>query len=280
MAADAVAGPMALLVASIYSLIRRFVPHYLPPRLIHWALLAIPVQILIWKLAVLYPLLVIDVGYSFRPIWIEALTYPVVGLGVYFSIRKLMIALEIKANCYTVKALWLIPAILGFYFWDIRAPEQIFDNPERQAAIAPVKAAIPSRSLVYWEDGVDQSWLLLNRANFSSAAQTAGSVFSRENALLLAYRTSLLGKMGFKDNTQLWKDKDRASEEKVKTMKIGALETLCVDPNLDFVITRKSTDSLPMFTFSDPGKGRRYHLYSCRQLFALKNGRSKADSRS
>jgi hypothetical protein len=279
-AIDTVAGPMALLVAGAYFLIKRYWTDYLPSRLIHWLLLLIPVQTLIWKLAILYPSLVIDAGYSFRPIWVEALTYPVVSMGIYLVIRKLLAASPAKRTVAAAGVAWLIPALLGFYFWDIREPERIYDTADRQAAIAPVKAAIPDRSLVYWENGVDQAWLLLNRSNFSSATQTAGSVFSRKNALLLAYRTSLLKQTGFKDNTQIWKDKNRTYEDKLKTLKDGALETLCGDSNLDFVITRKTTNSLPILNFLDPGKGKRYNLYSCKRLIALKNGVMKADRRS
>lgn len=66
-----------------------------------------------------------------------------------------------------------------------------------QEDFSELQRLLPSDAVIYWDRGVEVSWLRLHRAFYASGKQGAGDVFSRPNAMTLETRVTLLKQLGF-----------------------------------------------------------------------------------
>ncbi len=80
--------------------------------------------------------------------------------------------------------------------WDQRSPWARYIETVRPGT-HPFDALIPPDAQVYWHDDTAATWVLLQRANFFSAGQSAGLLFNRGTSMVALQRgPALLGVMG------------------------------------------------------------------------------------
>lgn len=211
-----------------------------------------------------------------RPAWLMAFMEMPVALGVLFAGHALSKRLQVNSGWLWVYGTCVLA--IGALYWDVRKPwSPVYDQPAREAAIAPVQATIPRDAVVYWESavqvtpdnlarldrGFERAWLWLRRSNYASFDQAAGNVFYRETAMETARRAAHLRRWGFRDGNLDWKARVRPPQK--QPLNMVRLHGVCSDPVLDFVITDTRLPAAAL-SFEDPMTGRAFSVYDCRSL--------------
>jgi hypothetical protein len=212
-----------------------------------------------------------------RPAWLLGLIQSVpwvvlvVGASVYFlpNLKRISIyALSIVAMCMLA---------IGFKHWDQRGAWNLFDTPERQKAIAPLQKAIPDGAVVYWEQGVVETWFWLKRADYISTVQLAGSIFSPDTAREGMRRMRLMEQAGFQDSS--WDFRKPIRSDRVgRPHSILSLRTICSEPMLTYLILEEPVRELKGKELLDPNTGWKYHIYDCKKLSTSLTSQKLAES--
>lgn len=121
---------------------------------------------------------------------------------------------------------------------------------------------IPVDAVVYWKDNVEMTWFTLGRANYASALQTAGVVFSRQTAIEGKRRMDRLAALGGEDSIFDWGgDASRLPKASVK-----GLVHVCHDPVLGYVILSKDFGVGVIEQYFEKQTGKYFYLYDCALL--------------
>lgn len=145
--------------------------------------------------------------------------------------------------------------------------ETYYDSLDRQQAIKEIKRIIPPASTVYWVNSPRKAWFWLQRANYVSFDQGAGSVFNRANTIELMRRAEHVKNISDLDSEKSWavySKYQKPSNPKIIT--IANFEHLCSDPILDFIITENYDRNLNLTSFEDPLKKIKYGVYDCHNV--------------
>ncbi|MRR50497.1 MAG: hypothetical protein EG825_06220 [Rhodocyclaceae bacterium] len=117
---------------------------------------------------------------------------------------------------------------------------------------------IPESAVVYWHGDFQNSWFLLHRSNYASKQQSVGVVFSRMTAMESRRR---LGNIDtFSRQFDLADSQSPASQS---SQRQRALQLLCADPVLDFVVVPGAFGITPMARWIAPFNAVDYGLYGC-----------------
>lgn len=257
-------GGYALLVLAVFLLGDRYLPDYRPP-VWFWGLLGlVPLQIMVWGMLYVHMAAQWDALFMKQAVWRTYLANPAASLvlagGTYWlSIRDRMPKFMMGFASVAVAG-GLIFATMTWY--DLQ-PELDYDSPARRAAIAPVKARVPNGATVYWVEEPEKAWFWLGRANYLSFSQTAGSVFSRGTAVEALRRAAYVRQASLRDANQYWDERFELASSGLISK--AAIEAVCRDPILDYVIARSLSEGSTLF-FKDPATGWGYRLYECRTL--------------
>jgi hypothetical protein len=160
----------------------------------------------------------------------------------------------------------LVLAVVGTVTCICLAPETWKRWTQRQfppaltAEFAPWRALIPPSSRVLWPESALQTWLLLERPNYLSLAQTAGLVFSRRAAMEMQRRAVALSVIVPPESFFRWSGTGfglAPAPEK--------LERACHTGELDFIVTgshlsRPALAEVPRIVWRSSGGLR---LYRC-----------------
>jgi len=257
-------GGYALLVLAISWLGKRYLPDYKPSAWF-WLLVGlVPLQIMVWGVLNMRMEAQWDLIFTRQAVWRTYLSNPAASLvlvgGAYWLLIRDRIPKLMMGFACAAAAGGLIFATMTWY--DLQ-PELDYDSPARLAAIAPVKARVPNGATVYWVEEPEKAWFWLGRANYLSFSQTAGSVFSRGTAVEALRRAAYVRQASLQDANQDW-DK-RFEPASSGLLSKAAIEAVCRDPILDYVIARSLSEASTLF-FKDPATGWGYRLYDCRTL--------------
>lgn len=257
-------GGYALLVVAVFLLGDRYLPDYRPP-VWFWGLLSlVPLQIMVWGMLNVHMATQWDALFMRQAVWRIYLVNPVVSLvlagGAYWLLIRECIPRLLVAYVSMAAVALLFFAAMKWY--DLQ-PELDYDSPARRAAIAPVKARVPNGATVYWVEEPEKAWFWLGRANYLSFSQTAGSIFSRGTAVEAVRRAAYVRRASLRDANQDW-DK-RFEPASSGLLSKAAIEAVCRDPILDYVIARSRFEADALF-FRDPATGWGYRLYDCRTV--------------
>lgn len=258
-------GMYSLLVVAVAILGAGFLPdHYKPPFWV-WLLLSL-VLLLIGLFGILNLLVNIEMRSLLqqKTQWYIYLTHPLSALALLSSCYWLF-----KQDRIYKPYIWIGAAIAAglltsaLLTWDQTSSGLRYEAPNRQAVIAPVKARIPPNAIVYWVGELENTWFWLGRANYLSFHQSAGSVFSRGNAVEALRRSEYVQEASWQDSNYQWDAHPQTTSQQPFTEL--ALTQVCQDPILGYVITKDYLIKPPMLRFKDPYTGFNYALYDCQQ---------------
>lgn len=251
-------------------LVQRKLPYWKPAR-VHYALLGLLVFI------VLYPRLeeIIDTMFLILPQEGKA-RLPIFSkepLVLFMALVFLSLFLRRRSEKLLVGIFSIGVAILclSLMFWGQGYRTFALATEENQAYIREVQSKIPQSAVVFWEEGLPQTWLLLQRAYYASHRQNAGALISKTSALEISRRMKRLLDAGFSEG------EPKKRETLLKNRKKHTAEDvlyLCADPPLDFVIMSQRVSLQHDMQFKlhlgrrVSGKPRfaEYYLYQCDRL--------------
>lgn len=173
-----------------------------------------------------------------------------------------------KITCVTILFLYSILALSTWYNSNMmdfqESAETYYDSPIRQQAIKEIKRIIPKSSTIYWVNSPRKSWFWLQRANYVSFDQGAGSVFNKENTIELMRRAAHVKNISDLDSEKSWAIYSKYKKpDHPKILTRLDFEHLCSDPILNFIITENYESNLQLITFQDPLKKTKFGIYDC-----------------
>ncbi|MFM2329693.1 MAG: hypothetical protein RLZZ494_1796 [Pseudomonadota bacterium] len=124
--------------------------------------------------------------------------------------------------------------------------------------VRSIQAIVPPGAVVYWDQGLTHTWLVLNRASYASFQQGAGAIFSRQLTLEISRRLNLIAEMGIQESG------GRRLDATMATNPAG----LCADVELDFLLLQgqypDATHQIPhpYAPYTDPTLS----IFDCAQL--------------
>jgi hypothetical protein len=137
---------------------------------------------------------------------------------------------------------------------------------ESKADFTKFKEAIPFDAVVYWEgNGAVYTWFLLNRSNYISETQTAGTVFNKGTAFEGARRAQHVSSISERDavSSANWLKGINGWDVPTIVTKPNLMK-VCNDPILKFVVLSEPVPQLAYVTYaSTPNSSKTYYLYKC-----------------
>jgi hypothetical protein len=262
-----VQGAYAVLVLAICWLGKRQLPHYRPSMWVWFLVAMIPLQILVWGALQLsaegeQEALLAERSHAWRLYFSAPATSLIIVTSAYWLLGRDHLSKPLKWAGGVVAAATLALALLTWY--DV-GPNMDYGSTARRAAIAPIVASIPETATVYWVEEPVKTWFWLQRANYLSFSQTAGSVFSRGTAIEALRRARYVSACSLRDANQSWDE--RLTPDPAGYTSLAAIRQACRDPLLDYVIARSRAGSGLVY-FLDPATGLGYGLYGCRAVGA------------
>lgn len=124
--------------------------------------------------------------------------------------------------------------------------------------VQSIQALIPPGAVIYWDQGLIHTWLILNRASYASFQQGSGAIFSRDLAIEMTRRMNFLGAMGIQEG----------GGQQISIATEPNFLGLCRDPALDFVLMQgdhpDATHKIPhpYAPYTDPTLS----IFDCAQL--------------
>jgi hypothetical protein len=262
-----VQGAYAVLVLAICWLGKRQLPHYRPSMWVWFLVALIPLQILVWAALQLSAeggpeALFAEGSHAWRVYFSAPITSLIIVTSAYWLLGRDHLSKPLKWGGGLVVAAVLALALLAWY--DVE-PKMDYGSAARRAAIAPIVASIPETATVYWVEAPDKTWFWLQRANYLSFSQTAGSVFSRGTAIEALRRARYVSACSLRDASQSWDA--RLVPDPAGSTSVAAVRQACRDPLLDYVIAQ-SRPAPGLVYFLDRATGLGYGLYDCRAVSA------------
>ncbi len=162
----------------------------------------------------------------------------------------------------------LICLPLSLALWDVRPDVNPADSVTRERVIAPLRRHIPIDAVVYWEGNLIDPWFWLQRAQYISLAQMAGTIFDERTAIEGMRRMNRMRFAGFPDAN--WDDsKINEYTSHIHLHSLPAAAYICADPILHTLILRYPVAGLASeYAFVDPNTGDQYYVYPCSAILA------------
>lgn len=159
---------------------------------------------------------------------------------------------------------WLLPPTWVSY-------TSSYFSQEQAARFAQWRAVIPPRAEVLWADNPVGIWSLLDRPSYTSAAQNAGAIFSRDKAVLVQHRAEAVTVAVRVEGPTLehLEHPDRSMYPfSVVPLGLPAMRAICADPDLGFVVNWEAPAPTPFQAVTiDPSRpGYKLYLYRCADL--------------
>lgn len=147
-----------------------------------------------------------------------------------------------------------------------------WDNNYRdQATVADIRARflplIAPSAIVYWEDDVQTTWFVLERASYAAYTQLVGLVFNRGTAIEGYRRLERLQALGAPDSVAGLDPQlrhDRIS--RLPKASFAGLVHVCGDPLLDFVVLSERFSDGVIQHATDARNQKDFYLYRCALL--------------
>jgi hypothetical protein len=165
----------------------------------------------------------------------------------------------------------LILLLTAVNFWDVRAYVNPPDSVVREQIITPLRQRIPSDAVVYWEGKIVDPWFWLQRSQYITITQLAGTIFDERTAIEGMRRMQRMKTAGFPDNS--W-DNKTVSENSlyIQPHTLSASAYVCADPIVHTLILRYPVAGLPSeYAFVDPNDGYHYYAYACVAILAAQH---------
>lgn len=140
--------------------------------------------------------------------------------------------------------------------------ENYYEQWALQDPIPSFSRHIPVNAVVYWENDARMTWFALGRANYASALQTAGIVFSRQTAIEGKRRMDRLAALGLEDSIFEW----GGNVSRLPKASARGLVHVCHDPVLDYVILSKDFGVGVIERHLEKTAGKYFYLYDCAYL--------------
>jgi hypothetical protein len=222
---------------------------------------------------------------AFHVNWLEL----AVHTRLVIEFVAILIVLNLGRDRVRIAVLYLLLAMLfafGVVNFDQRTAvaktvEARLDHP----GLAPFDGLVPAGDVVYWDGGVDEilyPWLLMKTSSYFSAFQAGGIIFHRETTIEAIRRFSRI-----KLDAQAGRPPRKTSAHDVTLFTLpprnahlsrAALEHVCQDPIVDFIVSRGNYPDLSTHRAWSPDQRLDYWLYDCRQVRALTSERTTASN--
>lgn len=233
-------------------------------RALRWGALGL---VVLWMASGAFVMHEWDIGLGQEPAAIEALrtlfgfmpiTISVATCG-WYAVSRLPAKLGLPgaAACITITA--YLMAGPAFVNWTGNASSS--DGPSM--AFSEWRRIIPPGTEVLWLWNPVDSWMLLQRPSYMSLSQSAGILFSRPLAAEIDRRVDLMHDLGDRD----WLIVGGRAAKPPRPLSQQALEEVCRDPQLGFVVSENSLDGA-VARLEWPRKGQYTHLYDCGRVRA------------
>jgi hypothetical protein len=133
------------------------------------------------------------------------------------------------------------------------------------AALAPLRAAIPPGTDVLWDGPGVATWVLLDRPNYLLPADTAGMLYSRTAAFEMRRRAQVLA-VAVAPQTFL-----RFDQPLELHLSAAQLQRICLTGAVPFIVSFQELGRPPAFAIArgTPGPGGGLKLYRCERQVAL-----------
>lgn len=159
--------------------------------------------------------------------------------------------------------------VLTVASWDHRRNSDFPRLSQSIDEFAEFKRLIPKSSTVYWEgNGAMYVWLILNKRSYVSDIQTAGVVFSEQNALEGLRRAKQVWPLSKQDSLIFLQANPQAElKRKHSPVDFNDLKLVCQDSILNFVVYPTSIfGARPLAIHKEQATGRVFYLYDCKKL--------------
>lgn len=158
--------------------------------------------------------------------------------------------------------------LLALATGDRREMSAAYRDPATAAAIrARFLPLIGPSATVYWEDDIQATWFMLERASYAASTQLIGLVFNRGTAIEGYRRLERLQALGVADAIaaeDLLLRHDRVS--RLPKTSFAGLVHVCHDPVLDFVVLGTRFQDGVIQQASDAAHQQNFYLYDCALL--------------
>ncbi len=237
-----------------------------PNRLIQLAIWLFPIQVLISVLANAWLSFAGHTFFEQRPIWLVLVTTllsPALAAGALLWIYRPR-ARALLEICLAIAAFASLFA--GVSHWDMRKYGTMPNSTARQQIILPLQNLITPGAVVYWENGIDQAWFWLRRANYISTQQLAGTIFNPQTAQEGMRRMEILSENGFPDSAWDFR-KTMSHKTEAHVHDLSSVTKVCADPIIHTLILQNAVPGLvDEYHFVDPNSGINYFTYDCQPL--------------
>jgi len=196
-------------------------------------------------------------------------------------IAAMLIVLNLARDRITSCVLYVMLIALGAYGLvnsDQRSDiAKVLEARLDHANLAPFEDQVPAGGIVYWDGPPDElvyAWLLMKRSSYFSPLQAGGMIFHRETAFEAIRRFARIkrddragrppGKSDTADELALL-----SRQTSHTPLSSTALNYVCQDPVLDFVVSRSKYPDLSTHRAWSPGGQVEYWLYDCRLIRSL-----------
>lgn len=133
-----------------------------------------------------------------------------------------------------------------------------------QARFLPL---IAPQAVVYWENDVRLSWLVLQRSSYISSAQLSGAAFNRDTAIEGARRLARLERLGMMDSVREHNVSLRHERQnRLPQPSEAGLAYVCADPVLDFVVLSQALGDSVVAQSHDAESDTTLYLHDCARL--------------
>ena len=209
--------------------------------------------------------------------WLEALIHT----RLVIALAAMLIVLNLSRDRIKVAGLYLMLIALSAFAlvnFDQRSDvAKVMEARADHPNLAPFEGQVPAGDIVYWDgppEEVVYPWLLMKTSSYFSPSQASGMIFHRQTTFEAIRRFARI-KLDEHAGRPPGKS-DTANESTLFTRQTSyaplsstALNHVCQDPVLGFVVSRGNYPNLSTHHAWSPGHQVDYWLYDCRQIRSM-----------
>ena len=257
-------GALVLAVACIWLALDRHRPDWRPTKLIWLTMSLLPFAAVVTDLGVRRNEILMWHGR--RPVWQLLLGDPVLAVLV-FALLVWLVGRWRRIGSIAAGLIGGGVLLVAVPAWFSQSEE----NWESAGSVSTLRAIVPIGATVYWPDTPEGVWFWLRRAQYASRAQGVGTLYSRDTAMLSAFRQARLLALGFGDGDPYLDSSHDALLGVIdaRVFRPGLMEasSLCQDPELDYLVFPAKSELAPIgFRFTYPFDKADYDLLDCHRL--------------
>lgn len=234
---------------------------------------------LFWQLAYHYAREMYPNGtIAFNVSWLEL----VIHTRLVIELAAILIALNLARDRIRIAGLYLLLVallVLSVVNVDQRSDvAKVVETRADHADLAPFKGLVPAGDVVYWDGSKDEilyPWLLMKTSSYFSPIQSAGMVFHRQTtfeSIRRFGRIKLDEQAGRPFRTTTGDDDLTVFSRPAPNappLTRAALEHICRDPVLDFIVSPGNYPELSTHQAWSPDGHVEYWLYDCGRVRSL-----------